>query len=157
MTITLRHVNPVATRVFMGTLTDNALVHEALAQIAQNQHIHTATFELLGGLHEVELTAYDFVTQTRLKPLVFTGAMEIVSAHGTIALLDGQAHIHTHMALAYRDETTPQGIVMIGGHVARAMAFAVEFTLTAYDGAPVHRAPHASTGLNLWHLEKFGE
>jgi predicted DNA-binding protein with PD1-like motif len=157
MSITLRHVNPLATRVFMGTLTDNVLIHEALAQVARTQHIHTATFELLGGLHEVELTAYDFVTQTRLKPLMFRGAMEIVSAHGTIALLDGQPHIHTHMTLAWRDETAPQGIVMIGGHVARAMAFAVEFTLTAYEGASVHRATHASTGLNLWDLEGLGE
>ena len=35
---------------------------------------------------------------------------------------------------------------------AKAVAYAVEFTLTAYDGATVHRAEHQSTGLKLWDL-----
>jgi predicted DNA-binding protein with PD1-like motif len=136
----------------MGTLTDGALLHDALIEAANAHNIQTATVEMLGGLHEVELTAYDFVTQTRIPPRVVTRAMEIIAGHGTLALLDGKPHVHLHMALAYRDEASPTGITVIGGHVARGVAYAVEFTLTAYDGAPVHRGLHAGTGLNLWDL-----
>jgi predicted DNA-binding protein with PD1-like motif len=151
-TAVMRQVNPQGTRVFMGTLTGKANVHEALAQLAQQHAVQTATFELLGGLHEVELTAYDFEQKRRLAPLVWQRPLEIIAGHGTISQLDGQPHVHLHLTLAFRDEAAPQGITVIGGHAARAMAFAVEFTLTAYDGDPVHRAIHQGTGLMLWQI-----
>jgi predicted DNA-binding protein with PD1-like motif len=57
--------------------------------------------------------------------------------------------------VSFRDETAPHGIAVIGGHVARATAFALEFTLTAYDGPPVHRALDVGTGLQLWKLPEM--
>lgn len=152
MSITLQHVNPQATRVFMGTLTGDADLHAALAEVAAAHNIQTATFDMLGGLREVEFRAFDFDSQQRKPPLNFKRALEIVAGHGTIALLDGKPHIHMHLAVAYQDPAAPHGIVVVAGHAARAVAFAVEFTLTAYDGAPVHRALHAATGLMLWNL-----
>ncbi len=148
--ISLRQVNPHGSRVFMGTLTDGVNIHDALAETAVSHHIHTATFELLGGLHEVELTAYDFVAQRRLEPVLVKRPLEIIAGHGTISQLDGKPHVHLHLTLSCRDEAAPFGIAVIGGHVARAHAFAVEFTLTAYDGPPMQRAHHAGTGLMLW-------
>ncbi|NJN55347.1 MAG: DNA-binding protein [Anaerolineae bacterium] len=79
-------------------------------------------------------------------------AVRIIAGHGTISLLNGRPHLHLHCTLSFRDETAPHGIAVIGGHVARALAFAVEFTLTAYVGTAVHRAPHPQTGLQLWQL-----
>jgi predicted DNA-binding protein with PD1-like motif len=151
-TTTIKQINTQATRVFMGTCTNGEPIHPALAHIALTHHIHAATFELLGGLTEVELTAYDFLQQRRLEPLRFQRPLEIVAGHGTISWLDGAPHIHTHLTLAFRDATAPHGIALIGGHAAHAVAFAVEFTLTAYDGVPVTRALHPATGLQLWNL-----
>lgn len=153
MTTTLRQVNTQGTRTFMGTLTDGAVVHEALAACARLHNIQAASFDLLGGLHSLELTAYDFTTQARLAPLTFTGALEIVAGHGTISLLDDAPHVHLHLVAAWRDAAAATGITLVGGHAARAVAFAVEFTLHAYDGPGVQRAPHPGTGLQLWHLE----
>lgn len=150
MTIVARHVNTQMSRVFMGTITGRAHLHDALAAFAQDHDIYTATFELLGGLHEVELTAYDFETQERLRPLTFSRPMEIIAGHGTISQLDGAPHVHTHLTLSFRDENAPHGIAVIGGHAARALAFAVEFTLTAYDGRVIQRKRHPETGLKLW-------
>lgn len=150
MTASYQHVNPTGQRVYMGTLVDRADVHEALAEIAKREQITAGTFELLGGLHEVELAAYDFEVQKRLHPLVFQRPLEIIAGHGTISLLDGEPHVHLHLTLSYRDENVETGIQVIGGHVSRAIPFAVEFTLTTYDGAPMHRAKHAGTGLMLW-------
>lgn len=144
---------PVATqgiRVFMGVLSGGEPVHEALARLAEAHGIVAGTVELLGGLTEVELTAYDFLRRERLAPLVLQGNLEIVAGHGTISRLDGRPHVHLHLALAWRDDASPHGVALVGGHAARALAFAVEFTLTAYDGAPMARRLDPATGLALW-------
>lgn len=150
--IHIRQVNPQGSRVFMGVLTDGVALHDALQQTAVSLNIHTATFELLGGLHEVQFTAYDFETQRRLEPIFIQRPMEIVSGHGTISQLDDTLHIHTHLTISFRDSAAQYGMVVLGGHVAAARCFAVEFTLTSYDGAPVHRAEHTGSGLKLWAL-----
>ncbi len=150
--ISLAQINTQATRVFMGTLTNGESLHAAFAHIARQQNIHAAAFHLLGGLTEVEFTEYDFVEKIRKPPLVFTRPLEIVAGHGTISQLDSQPHVHLHLIVSFRDQTAPKGIALLGGHAARALAFAVEFTLTAYDGLPVKRAMHQATGLALWDL-----
>ena len=152
--VRIQHVNPAGTQVFMGTLTDGTAIHDALAAVAVECGIQTATFELLGGLSEATFTAYDFTTQTRHAPRTFHNrALEIVSGHGTISQLDGKPHVHIHTTLAFQDESQPHGIALVGGHLAHGVAFAVEFTLTTYLGNPVHRKLHQGTGLKLWHLD----
>lgn len=155
MSITARQVNTFGTRVFMGTLTGGVELHTALVEAAVKLKAQTATFALLGGLHEITFAAYDFNTQTRLAPLTFTHPMEIVAGHGTISLLDGNYHVHVHLVAAFRDESAPSGMTIVGGHVAHARVYAVEFTLTAHDGIPVERAEHPATGLKLWDLPKL--
>ena len=145
-----KQVNDDGIRVFMGTITDRTNVHEALTAVSQQHNITAATFELLGGVYEVELTAYDFTAQERREPLIFTKPLEIIAGHGTISMLDNAPHVHIHMSLAFRDENMANGIAVIGGHVARAEAFAVEYTLIAYDGVGMARKFHRGTGLKLW-------
>jgi len=152
MTTTIKQVNPQGTRVFMGTLTENADIHASLLEVAETHEVQTATFELLGGLREIEFRAFDFDSQQRKAPLNFKRALEIVAGHGTIAMLDGKPHVHLHLAVAYQDPNAPNRIVVLAGHCAKAIAFAIEFTLTAYDGNPVSRAKHEGTGLMLWNL-----
>jgi uncharacterized protein len=146
----MKQVNAANTRVYMGTLTGGVEIMAALRKTSVSHQIQTATIALLGGLTEVELSAYDFVAQRRLEPVVVKRPLEIIAGQGTISLLDEQPHVHLHLALAWREETAVQGISVIGGHCARALAFAVEFTLTAYDGAPMRRVWHEDTGLLLW-------
>jgi len=155
MTTTIKQVNPTRTRVYMGTLTDDADVHESLIAVAEKHGIQTATFELLGGLHEVEFRAFDFDSQQRKEPFHFKRALEIVAGHGTISMLDRKPHVHLHLAVAYQDPEAPSGIVVLAGHCAKATAFASECTLTEYDGNPGHRAKHEGTGLMLWDLPEL--
>jgi predicted DNA-binding protein with PD1-like motif len=147
-----RQVNPAGTRVFMGTITESADIHASLISAAKAFGIETATFELLGGVEHVELAAYDFRKQERLPALIFEGAFEIIAGHGTISLLENAPHVHLHLTLSYR---AGESIKLIGGHCAKALAYAVEFTLWAYDGNPVHRGEDAVTKLNLWQLPKL--
>ena len=137
----------------MGTMSNRADIHAVLAKTAVSHNITAATFEMLGGLHDITFTAYDFENQERLEPIVLKRPLEIVSGHGTISLLDGQPHVHMHLSVSFRDDAYPHGIGVVGGHVAEATAFAVEYTVTAYDGEPVHRALHEKTGLMLWGID----
>ncbi len=139
----------------MGTITEDSDVHIALAEVAEKHNIQTATFELLGGLHEIEFRAFDFDSQQRKAPLHFKRALEIVAGHGTIAMLDNKPHVHLHLAVAYQDPESPNGIIVLAGHCAKATAFAIEFTLTAYDGNSVHRELDKGTGLMLWNFPKL--
>jgi len=152
MSITLSHINTKSTRIFMGTFTNGEAIHAAFAKIATAENIHAATFEMLGGLIEVEFTEYDFINKIRREPLVFARPLEILSGHGTISRLKNEALIHTHLTLSFRNESARNGISVVGGHAARAIAFAVEFTLSVYDGVPVNREMHEATGLQLWSL-----
>lgn len=147
--ITVRQLSLTETRVFMGTLTDGMSIHAGLKEVALTNNIHTATFDMLGGLHAIELTAYDFERQERLAPVLLRRPMEIIAGHGTISQLHGEPHIHLHLAVSYREG---EKIHVVGGHVAKAEAFAVEFTLTAHGGTPVKRGLHEKTGLMLWNL-----
>jgi predicted DNA-binding protein with PD1-like motif len=155
--ITFQHINTQATRVFMGTITNGEAIHDSFAKIADAENIHAATFEMLGGLTEAEFTEYDFINKIRKPPLVFKRPLEIVSGHGTISRLENEAHVHIHLTVSFRDESAPHGIAVVGGHAAKAIAFAVEFTLTAYDGVKVNRQMHEGTGLNLWDFPNFND
>ena len=148
--VTGKQVNPTGTRVFMGAITGGGVIHQVLAETAVSQHIQTATFNLLGGLHEATFTAYDFEKRERLTPIVLKRPLEIIAGHGTISLFDDKPYIHVHLSVSFRDSSYPHGIGMIGGHVSQATAFAVEYTLTAYDGNPMQRKIHLQTGLKLW-------
>jgi predicted DNA-binding protein with PD1-like motif len=147
--ITLAQANTAQTRAYVGTLTGGVGLHDALAQVAQTHAIQSGAVFLLGGLTRAEFTAYDFVTQTRHAPQVLEGALEIVGGHGTLSLLEGAPHVHLHLLVSQR---TPTGSHVTGGHCALALAWAVEFTLLAFDGVPVTRGAHPQTGLYLWQL-----
>lgn len=155
MTLALQHVNPSGMRVFCGTLTDGADVHSSLADVARHLNVTAGTVDLLGGLTEAEFSEYDFVTHTRQPPHTFRRALEVVSGQGTLSWLENEPFVHLHLVCAFRDEIQPHGLALVGGHCARALAFAIEFTLTAYDGAPLRRALHAGTGLKLWDLPEL--
>lgn len=131
----------------MGTITGHAPRHEAILDCCRTHDVPCGTVEMLGGLREAQFSAYDFERQERLTPLTIKGALEIVAGHGTISLLNDALFLHTHIVI-----TQPEGesVRVMGGHLASAVAFAVEFTLTAYDGAPMTRAQHPTTGLMLW-------
>ncbi len=146
----LKHVNAAGTRVYMGVLTGGVDIHETLAGLAARHHIQAATFDLLGGLHSVSLRGIDFATGQRGDALTIEGTLEVTAGHGTISLLDGQPYVHLHTVIAYRDSQHPGQVQVVAGHVSASAAFAIEVTITAYDGSPVERGLHPATGLMLW-------
>ncbi|MCP5101203.1 MAG: DUF296 domain-containing protein [Chloroflexi bacterium] len=145
-------INQSGTNVFVGTITNGDDLHESLLAVAAANGVQAGILFLLGGLHEVTFTAYDFERQERQRPLTFTRPLEIVGGHGTISQLDGRLHLHLHLITSFRDENVPHGIQVVGGHVAHASVFAVEFVMHGYDGTAVHRQLDPTTGLKLWSI-----
>ena len=84
MPVGMRPVNPQGPRVFMGTITGDANLHEAILACCRAHDVQCGTVEMLGGLREAQFTAYDFERQERLAPITVKGALEIVAGHGSI-------------------------------------------------------------------------
>lgn len=150
MAIQMRHINPAGTRVFMGQFLREE-IHPALTRIMTEQNIRAGSVQLMGTMTDVEFRAYDFTTKTRRAPIMFSGALEIVNAQGHLSMNDGQPHVHLHASV-----TVPHsGIWVAGGHVQRAVAFAVEFTLWAYDGDELVRRFDHDVGLSIWDVPEL--
>ncbi|MBK9781830.1 MAG: DNA-binding protein [Anaerolineales bacterium] len=92
-----------------GTITNDEYIHDALRKNCQEENIHAATFEMLGGdLTQVEFTEYNFINKMREEPLFFARPLEILSGHGTISSLMNEPHVHLHLTLSYQDEVPTQ-------------------------------------------------
>ncbi len=150
MSISSRHVNPEGTRVFMGSILNEDL-HTALGRLMTEHGIRAGSVQIIGGITDIEFRAFDFTAKVRRAPIIFSGALEIVSAHGHLSYLDGAPHVHLHATV-----TAPHsGVWGAGGHVQRAVAFAVEYIIQAFDGAELVRQFDESTGLWIWDLPEI--
>ncbi|HRE46236.1 MAG TPA: DUF296 domain-containing protein [Aggregatilineales bacterium] len=134
----------------MGTLTAGVELIAALSELARALDVRAGTCDLLGGLTGITFTSFDMARQTRYPPLTLTDGFEIAAGHTTISRLNNAPHIHTHLLVTYRDPSAPNNTAYVGGHVVQAAVFAVEYTLTVYDGVGIERRPHAASGLALW-------
>jgi uncharacterized protein len=150
--INIQQVNTIGTRVYMGTLTDGEELHPAMTSIAKALNVGAATFQLLGELSDIEFSEFDVRQQRHTAIGRLKRKTEIIGGHGTISLLNGEPYLHVHLIVSTGRAPRYYPIAAFGGHVARAVIFAAEFTLTCYDGVPVHNAIHPSTGLVLWHV-----
>jgi predicted DNA-binding protein with PD1-like motif len=148
--INLQQVNTIATRVYMGTLTEGEELHPAMIRIAKALNVYAATFELLGGLTDIEFSEFNIEQQRHVTIGRLQRKTEIVGGHGTISLLNDEPHVHVHLVVSPGSSLRRPATASYSGHVMRAVVYAVEFTLTCYDGAPVRRAMHPATGLMLW-------
>lgn len=144
-------------RVLAAVLGDGADLHQELAEIATRCGITAAVIHLLGGLREVALVETDIVTGQKKPPLVFRRHLEIIGGNGMISLYNQTPHIHLHLTLAFQDNLPPYGVSVIGGHVAYALAHAVEALIHCYDGLALIRQPDPHTGLPLWRLAADGQ
>lgn len=139
-------------RVLAVVLGDGADLHQELAELATRCGITAAVVHLLGGLREVALVETDIATGQKKPPLMFRRHLEIIGGSGMISLYNQTPHIHLHLTLASQDNTHPYGVSVIGGHVAYALAHAVEALIHCYDGLALIRQPDPHTSLPLWRL-----
>ena len=152
MSVTMRLVANAGQRVYATVLRHGVDLHRALARIATAQQIPAASEQLLGGLREAAFAETDVATGVKKPSLMFRRPLEIVGGGGMISLLDQAPHVHLHLTLSFQDASVPCGVAVVGGHVAYALAHAVEAFIICYDGRPPERRADPDTGLLLWDL-----
>lgn len=156
MSVTVRLVASSGQRVYATVFKGGIDLHRALGEIAATQQITAASVQLLGGLREAAFTETDVATGVKKPALVFRRPLEIVGGGGMISMLDQAPHVHLHLTLSFQDADMPFGISVVGGHIAYALAHAVEAFIVCYDGRPPVRRHDPDTGLLLWDLSPAG-
>lgn len=113
---------------------------------AVEEKIPAGTFSAIGAVLGVELGYYE-LSEKQYHWKVFEGTIEIVSATGNIAWLDGSPIVHMHGVFSGTD------FIAFGGHVRRAVVSAAcEVVLVVHDDKLI-RSHDDVTGLNLWNIE----
>lgn len=112
---------------------------------AERNNILSGTLSAIGAVASVELGYYE-LAEKQYHWKTFEGTIEIVSATGNIAWLEGKPIVHLHGVFSGTD------FVAFGGHVRRGVVSAAcEVTLTVH-GEQLRRSFDEATGLNLWDL-----
>lgn len=120
-------------------------VHSSLVEIAEREKIAGGWLSGIGAASDVELGYYD-LERKEYDRVRIDGDVEIVSASGTVGLVDGKPFVHLHAVVSDRNCATR------GGHLFRAVTGAtLEFVLFVAN-APIERTRDEATGLNLWRV-----
>jgi predicted DNA-binding protein with PD1-like motif len=118
---------------------------EALTDLCRLDKIGSGYFSGLGAVAEAELGHFDpgakvYATTRISEPC------EIVSLHGNVSVLDGNPHIHAHIALGRKDFS------LLGGHLREAAVSATcEIWLSRFQDDIVRKKSEVS-GLCLLDL-----
>lgn len=114
----------------------------SLKKLADTERIGEASFTAIGAVRDVVLGYIDLETKTYLRREFGSESMELVSAIGNLARLDGAPAVHCHATVGDRE------MRVYGGHLFQAVAsVTVEIFLRVYDGE-ITRRFDPDTGAN---------
>jgi hypothetical protein len=130
--------------VYMGRLSHNADLLDALSELCREQDVQLGRIEAIGAVQRARLGYYDQHTR-QYQFFTLEQGLEITSLMGNISLKDGEPMVHAHVTLA-----DPNGRTF-GGHLAQGCpVFACEYILQAFSGPDFVRSHDEETGLPLW-------
>jgi predicted DNA-binding protein with PD1-like motif len=106
----------------------------ALKKLAEAERIGEASFTAIGAVRDAVLGCIDPEAKTYLRREFGPQSMELVSAIGNLARLDGEPVVHCHVTIADRE------MCVYGGHLFHAVtSVTVEIFLRVYDGEITRR------------------
>lgn len=106
----------------------------SLKKLADAERIGAASFTAIGAVREAVLGYIDLEAKTYLRREFGPESMELVSAIGNLARLDGAPVVHCHATIGDRE------MRVYGGHLFQAVAsLTVEIFLHVYDGEIIRR------------------
>jgi uncharacterized protein len=120
-------------------------VHSSLVGIAERERISGAWLSGIGAASEVELGYYDLERKDYDRAKI-DGDVEIVSASGSLGLVEGKPFVHIHAVVSDRNCETR------GGHLFRAVTAATLEFLILIAADPIERTRDEATALNLWRV-----
>jgi predicted DNA-binding protein with PD1-like motif len=106
----------------------------SLKQLAYAERIGDESFKAIGAVRDVVLGYIDLESKSYLRREFGSDSMELVSAIGNLARLEGEPVVHCHATVGDRD------MRVYGGHLFQAVAsVTVEIFLRVYDGEIIRR------------------
>lgn len=118
----------------------------SLKKLADAERIGEASFTAIGAVRDVVLGYIDLATKSYVRREFGAESMELVSAIGNLARLDGEPVVHCHATVGDRE------MQIYGGHLFRAVAsVTVEIFLRVYDGE-INRHFDPESGANTIQL-----
>ncbi len=134
-------------RRIVGSLGRGEDLFDSLREVCRRFEVRSGELRITGALESADLTSYDQAAR-RWKPTrSLNGGFELLQLNGTISEESG-ALVFSARAALMRDRDT--GIEVVGGHLARATVFAIEFVIDSFDDLLLRRQPDPDTGLSRW-------
>jgi predicted DNA-binding protein with PD1-like motif len=119
---------------FLVVLDAGDEVIVSLKKLADAERIGEASFTAIGAVRDVVLGYIDLESKSYLRREFGAESMELVSAIGNLARLDGEPVVHCHATVGDRE------MHVYGGHLFQAVAsLTVEIFLRVYDGEIVRQ------------------
>lgn len=111
----------------------------SLKKLAEAERIGEASFTAIGAVRDVVLGYIELESKSYLRREFGSDSMELVSAIGNLARLEGEPVVHCHATVGDRE------MHVYGGHLFQAVAsVTVEIFLRVYDGEIIRRFDPAS-------------
>lgn len=147
------HVNVVpshSSRTLLVRLTKGEPLVEALATLARDHRVGSATLVGRGVVQSVTLESYDPRAKGYGGRRSFAGVMELTGLHG--AILQGPGDVLVQLQATVARETD-NGMECLGGNLVDAQVIAVDVTVFAHDDVRMTLQVDAATGLPSWRAE----
>ncbi|HKS59959.1 MAG TPA: PPC domain-containing DNA-binding protein [Thermoplasmata archaeon] len=127
-------------------LSEGETLPTALEAFARAQHIRAAM--IVSGIGLLRETTVGYWNGQEYETSVYPAPLELVSAAGSIAEVDGQPSVHLHVALGGKDHA------LVGGHLVRAtIGLLAEVALDTFPGRVFGRPLDESRGIRMLDLE----
>lgn len=134
-------------RRFVGRLERGEEVIATLRQHCEGERVRGAWIRGAGILEWVELMEWDAEREAWKSPRRVEGPLTVVSMEGTVAIRGGPVFVELHASLTKQDDL---GIHAVGGTIASARVYALDFAIESFEDVRLERDEDPSTGLSLF-------
>lgn len=134
-------------RTLVGRLERGEELIDAITRLCHREKVQAGVFSALGSLSEAELKTYDSELREYVSVVKTQQLVEVASLTGNVSTVGPELVVQASALLVA--ESLGQ-VQVLGGHIASAKAYALEFSLQVFDDLQLERTFDVATGLPLW-------
>jgi predicted DNA-binding protein with PD1-like motif len=123
-------------------LDDGDEIVSSLKEVCKKENVESALVSGIGAARKAEIAHYD-TKEKKYNTAKFEGMLEIISLSGNIAVLNGEAVAHLHIAISRHDFST------LSGHLMSAEVYPTCEIVLIPLGSKIERKFDGKTGLNF--------
>ena len=136
-------------RVFTARLERGERLLDAIVHIAKDFEIRGGFVNAIGALHPAEIKYFREDLQD-YESLLIDEMVELLSASGSISILEGDPMVHLHVVVGRADGTT------LGGHCGAQSTIHITGEVYIYETQdPIYRSKGIDSPVNLLNLVDY--